>query len=135
MRQDLNAPATDFWETAKAAGIAQAKALKEQAGKGGLRFEAYLPPGLAAWVLELIARGDFTDPSEAVFVMLTEQHDLEPHADLRQELLSRTVQTAIDDPRPPLPAEEVWEELRRRVELRHDPALWTGTAGSGEPVP
>jgi len=39
------------------ARIAQARALREQAGKGGLRFEAYLPPDLAEWLLDLIERG------------------------------------------------------------------------------
>jgi hypothetical protein len=38
---------TGDWRTMeeKAADIAQAKALREQARTGGLRFEAYLPPG------------------------------------------------------------------------------------------
>jgi len=80
--------------------IAQAKALRQQAGKGGLRFEAYLPPDLAEWLLDLIERGVFADPSEAVFVILGEHRDLEPHADLRRELLSRSCQAAIDDPPP-----------------------------------
>src|SRR6266853_4439904 len=72
------------------ARIAQARALREQAGKGGLRFEAYLPPGLAEWLLDLIERGVFADPSEAVFVLLSQHHDLESHADLRTELLRRS---------------------------------------------
>jgi hypothetical protein len=49
---------TDAWDSpeAKAARIAQAEALRQQAGKGGLRFEAYLPPDLAEWLLSLIER-------------------------------------------------------------------------------
>jgi hypothetical protein len=47
--------------------IAQAKALREQASEGGLRFEVFLPPGLAEWILDLVALGVFVDPSEAVF--------------------------------------------------------------------
>jgi hypothetical protein len=42
----------------------------------------------------------FSDPGEAVFVMLGEDRDLEPHADLREELLRRTLQAAMEDPRP-----------------------------------
>ena len=57
----------------KAMRIAQARALKEQAGKGGLRFEAYLPPGLAEWLLDLIERGVFADPSEAATVIVVAQ--------------------------------------------------------------
>jgi hypothetical protein len=64
---------------------AQAKALREQARLGGLRFKAYLPPTIADWLLGHVERGTFRDPSEAVFVMLGEQQGLEPHADLRRE--------------------------------------------------
>jgi antitoxin ParD1/3/4 len=92
----------DSWPTAaeKAEAIAQARALKQQARKGGLRFEVYLPPGLAEWLLE-------------------------PHADLRRELLTRTVQAAIDDPRPSIPAQEVMERLKKiPAEPRPEPAVW-----------
>ena|SRR5271154_6135076 len=113
------------WPTAeeKAKNIAQAKALKEKAQKGGLRFEAYLPPGLAEWLLELIERGVFVDPSEAVFVILGEHRDLEPHADLRRELLKRTLQASMDDPS--IPREEAMERLRKMMEApRPEPAEW-----------
>jgi len=113
------------WPTAeeKAKNIAQAKALKEKAQKGGLRFEAYLPPGLAEWLLELIERGVFVDPSEAVFVILGEHRDLEPHADLRRELLKRTLQASMDDPS--IPREEAMERLRKMMEApRREPAEW-----------
>src|ERR1700719_2405244 len=93
--------------------------------KGGLRFEAYVPPGLAEWLLELIEQGVFVDPSEAVFVILGEHKDLEPHADLRRELLKRILQAAMDDPRPSIPHEEVMERLRKfAAEPRPEPAEW-----------
>jgi Arc/MetJ-type ribon-helix-helix transcriptional regulator len=117
----------DVWAgpEAKAARIAQARALKEQAGKGGLRFEAYLPPELATWLLDQIERGVFADPSEAVFVILGEHRELEPHADLRQEMLRRSLQAAIDDPRPSIPAEEVEQHLQELAEApRPEPAVW-----------
>jgi antitoxin ParD1/3/4 len=119
--------APDGWPTAeeKAKAIAQAKALKQQACKGGLRFEAYLPPGLAQWLLDLIEQGVFFDPSEAAFVIFGEHKDLEPHADLRRELLTRTIQASIDDPRPSIPAEEVMEQLKKKfAEPRPEPAVW-----------
>ena len=47
-------------------GIAQARALREQSAKGGLRFEAHLPPGLADWLLEQIEHGVFADPSASI---------------------------------------------------------------------
>jgi antitoxin ParD1/3/4 len=115
----------DEWPSAeeKAKGAAQAKALRTQAEKGGLRFSAYLPPGLADWLLGLVEKGIFHDPSEAVFVILGEHRDLEPHADLRRELLSRTLQAAMDDPRPGIPAEEVFKKLKETRPLP-EPAVW-----------
>jgi hypothetical protein len=90
-----------------------------------LRFEAYLPPGLAEWVLDFVERGVFTDPSEAVFVILGEHQELEPHKDLREELLQRCVQAAIDDPRPRISGAEVFAELRRKLEAPPPgPEMW-----------
>lgn len=104
---------------------AQAESLREQARAGGLRFEAYLPPALADWLLERIERGMFADPSEAVFAIVGNFRDLEPHRDLRDELLRRLLQAAVDDPRPGIPHEQVQAEMvRRRVEPRTAPARW-----------
>ncbi len=105
--------------------IAQARTLREQACKGGLRFEVYLPSGLAEWVLDLVERGVFTDPGEAVFVILGEHKDLEPHADLRDELLRRTLQAAMDDPHPGFTLDEVKEHFDKlKSEPRAEPAVW-----------
>jgi antitoxin ParD1/3/4 len=116
----------DEWPSAaeKAKNIAQAKALRAQAEKGGLRFSVYLPPGLADWLLGLVESGIFHDPSEAVFVILGEHRDLEPHTDLRRELLSRSLQAAIDDQRPGIPAEHVFKELRELHASPLEPAVW-----------
>ena len=114
-----------------ASAAAQARALMAQAG--GLRCEAYLPPRLAVRLLGLVERGVFASPSEAVFVMLGEQRELEPHHDLRHEALRRSVQAAMDDPRPPVPAAAVFEELRQRfAQPLPEPARWNDT-GHGEP--
>ena len=117
--------AQEEWPSAeeKAKCIAQAKALRAQAEKGGLRFSAYLPPELASWLLGLVENGIFLDPSEAVFIILGEHQELEPHADLRHELLSRMLQAAQDDPRPGIPAEEVFKKLKERRPLP-EPAVW-----------
>jgi hypothetical protein len=110
-------------EATRRRSIAQAKALRAQAQAGGLRFEAYLPSGLADWILDLVERGVFIDPSEAVFVMLGEQKDLTPHADLRKEILRRSCQEALDGPS--IPHEEVEAWLQRLVDApRPDPAVW-----------
>ncbi len=111
--------------TAAARRIAQAKALRDQAHAGGLCFDAYLPPGLADWLLAHVAAGTFRDPSEAVFVMLGEQEELEPHADLRTELRRRRIQAAIDDPRPGIPAADVAKRLAASLSTpRPAPAVW-----------
>jgi antitoxin ParD1/3/4 len=105
--------------------IAQAKALRKQAAEGGLRFEAYLPPKLADWLLERVEKGVFLDPSEAVFVLLGEHEELEPHTDLRQELLRRRLDAAINDPSPRIPAKQVFDELRKRLsDPPPEPATW-----------
>jgi len=120
----------DVWvgPEAKAARIAQARALKEEASKGGLRFEAYLPPDLAEWLLDLIECGVFADPSEAVFIIFGEHRELEPHADLREELLRRTVQAAMDDPRPSLSGNEVEAQLRELADTPlPEAAVWQKT--------
>lgn len=117
----------DTWPDAEmeARSIAQAQALRVQAREGGLRFEAYLPPELADWLLGLIEQGVFHDPSEAVFVMLGEQQELEPHADLRQELLKRRLQSAIDDPCPAIDGEEVFAQIFKELEAPcPEPAVW-----------
>jgi Arc/MetJ-type ribon-helix-helix transcriptional regulator len=118
--------ARNEWASAeeKAKNIAQAKALRARAEKGGLRFNAYLPPGLADWLLGLIEKGTFIDPSEAVFVMLQQAQELEPHHDLRRELLARMLQAAEDDPRPSIPAEEVFKKLRELHSSPMEPAVW-----------
>ena len=105
--------------------MAQARSLREQARKGGLRFEVFLPSSLAEWVLDLVEDGVFTDPGEAVFVILGEHRDLEPHADLREEILRRTLQAARDDPRPGFTIDEVNERFDKlRSEQRAEPAVW-----------
>ena len=115
----------DSLET-EAARIAQARALREKASKGGLRFDAYLPPDLAEWLLDLIERGVFLNPSEAVFEILGEHRELEPHADLRHELLSRSLKAAIDDPRPSLSGDDVKKLFDRP---KAEAAVWRKPEG------
>jgi Arc/MetJ-type ribon-helix-helix transcriptional regulator len=114
------------WPSAeeKANSVAQAIALREQAKAGGLRFSVYLPPGLAEWVLGLVEDGSFIDPSEAVFVKLQEAQELEPHDDLRRELLVRMLQAAEDDPRPGTPAKEALKRIKEKLASMPEPAVW-----------
>lgn len=112
-------------ERQKALNSAQAKALREQASKGGLRFEAFLPPNLAEWVLDLVERGVFLDPKEAAFVMFGEMKDFHAHADLRQELLKRMFTEASDDSRPSSSMEDIREHIKKlSVQPRPVAAQW-----------
>ena len=79
----------------QAKAVAQAQALTTQASEGGLRFEVFLPPGLAEWLLGMVASGTFLDPAEAAFVMFGEQKELSAHPDLRRALLGRSLQAAM----------------------------------------
>lgn len=109
----------------KAHAVEQAKRLRNQIAEDGLRFEAYLPPGLALWLLDRIEQGKFLDPSEAVFVILGENEELERHADLRRELLKRSIEAAAGDPRPGISGEEMMKRLREASkEAQQEPARW-----------
>jgi Arc/MetJ-type ribon-helix-helix transcriptional regulator len=128
MESDAGAESTgDSWLSAeeRAKSAAQARALRAQAKEGGLDFAVYLPPDMADWVLGLIESGQFQDPGDAVFVMLQQAMELEPHRDLREELLRRMLQEARNDPRPPIPAKEVFKRLREKfAQPRPVPAKW-----------
>lgn len=103
----------------------QAQVVRDAATEGGLRFQAYLPPELALWLLDRIEQCMFIDPSEAVFVLLDEARELEPHSDLRQELLKRRILSAADDPRPSIPADEFMAKFEAtRKKLQPEPAVW-----------
>ena len=99
----------------------QAKALREQARGGGLRFEVYLPGDMADWLLAQVERGHFVDPSEAVFAIVKNFIDMEPHRDLRDELLRRildeSVARGLEDVKAGRvrPADEMFDELRREL--------------------
>ena len=119
--------ADDIWPSRefRAWASQQAQGLRDAATEGGLRFQAYLPPELALWVLDRIERGVFTDPSEAVFVLLDEARELEPHQDLRQELLKRRILSAANDPRPGVSFDEFMVKLEAtRKKPRPKPAIW-----------
>jgi Arc/MetJ-type ribon-helix-helix transcriptional regulator len=78
---------------------AQARCLKAGARKGGLRFEAYLPPDLAVWVLEKVERGEFFDPSEAVFAILLQARDIDGDEAIQTEILRRRINKGLQDVR------------------------------------
>ncbi|MBB5278797.1 hypothetical protein HNR26_004911 [Rhizobium rosettiformans] len=109
----------------KAYAVDQARRLHDRARKGGLKFEVYLPPSLALWLLDRIEQGHFLDPSEATFVLLGEAQDTELHVDLRNELLKCSMQSAINDPRPGISGEDMFERMREKSKSPlPEPAQW-----------
>ena len=105
----------------------QAKALREQARAGGLRFEAYLPGDMADWLLAQVEQGHFVDPSEAVFAIVKNFIEMEPHRDLRDELLRRILERSLEDVKAGRvhDADEVFEDLRRELaKPRPEAARW-----------
>lgn len=110
---------------------AQAARLREQARAGGLRFEAYLPKDQADWLLTQIERGRFADPSEAVFLILQNFIEMEPHRDLHDELLRRMLERSLEDVKAGrvYDAAEVFDELRRELARPcPEPARWVKIA-------
>ena len=81
-------------ETAKAR-IEQVQSLKEQAAAGGLRCNAYLTPSVATWILEMVERGEFVDPSQAIHVFLGIAKDLQKHPDIKRDLLRKQLDEGI----------------------------------------
>jgi len=124
---DTDWPLPDAREQARR----QAQDLRDLARDGGLRFQAYLPPEIALWLLDHVENDTFHDPSEAAFVLFREAKELEPHTDIRSELLKRMILGAADDPRPTVPVEEVkarFDAIRKSP--RPNPAVWKGPEGS-----
>ncbi len=112
-------------ETAKKR-IAQAQELREQAKSGGLRFEAYLTPEIAVWVLEMVEKGIFIDPSEAVFVYMDEAKEIDEHEDLKQDILKKRIEAALENntDKKRYSAEEIKERLQETKEKMTEPATW-----------
>lgn len=108
----------------------QAKQLREGASRAGLRFDAYFVPDMADWALAEIENGRFSSPGEVVFVAMQVFRDLEASPDLKAELLRRNIQQSIDDPTPSVPAEEVFEKLRVRMNEQRQltPPRWVKRA-------
>ncbi len=112
--------------------VAQAKTLRAQAEKGGLAFQAWLPPQQALWILDLIEHSKYGDPGEAVFNLLGEAQDLAPHDDLRKELLKRSLDAALNNPGPVVPIEACVPDMLSRMEgPQPAPAEWQEWPGEG----
>jgi antitoxin ParD1/3/4 len=110
-------------DTAKAR-IEQAQKLKSTVADAGLRFDVYLPPDLASWILEQVERGDFIDPAEAVFIHMQQARDLDSHDDLKSELLKRKLLASMKSGS--VPGKEAFERIFNEAEnkMHIQPARW-----------
>lgn len=110
----------------RAAQQEQARSLKPAAEKAGLKFNGFLAPRDALWALDAIEKGVFLWPSEIVSVAVQQFIEMSEHPDLQRELLRRTLQKAMDDPSPAIPAEEAFAEIEAYIleSRNHQPACW-----------
>jgi antitoxin ParD1/3/4 len=72
-----------------------------------------LPATLARLVREKVAKGTYASNSEVIREALRLWHDREQSRTRRLEEIRSELSEAIDDPRPSVGAEEVFEGLRR----------------------
>lgn len=114
-----------FGRAARGAAAAQAQSLMAEAAKGGLRFEVWLSPERAAWVLERIIAGEFIDPCEAAFVAFGEAIELDRHPKVRRALLEAMIVAAMEGPT--VEAKQAMAEIKAKLNERGscEPAVWT----------
>ncbi len=113
-------------ETAKQR-VEQAKKLKEQVKKGAsLRFEAFLTSRQAEWVLDMVEKGDFLDPSEAIFVFMQQAQELDEHDDLKLELLKKSIDEGLADVEAgrTVPLEDAFRKIEEKAQNRPKPVVW-----------
>jgi Arc/MetJ-type ribon-helix-helix transcriptional regulator len=100
---------------------------KKQVAADGLRFEAYLPPSLASWVIELVEQGVIHSPSEAVFVAMQAFEDLDRHPEVKTELLRAVIAHASKEAKEGkyYTTEEVMAKIKqRKSQPQSEPAVW-----------
>jgi antitoxin ParD1/3/4 len=81
----------------------------------GMTFEVFLPEGLSDWLKAKLEAGVFESPAEAAFVAFQDMHELDRHPKVLKQLLKAMIQSAMDDPRPDILAEEAFDRIERRM--------------------
>ena len=106
--------------------VEQAKALRERAARDGIRFDAYLPPSIAEWVLDRIIAGDFVDPSEVAFYAVKELQELSDHPSVREAFLKARIEEAVASAEAgnTFTGEEVLARLEERAAQMQEPPRW-----------
>lgn len=105
-------------------GADQAKRILESGAiqrGASLKVELLLQPRQAEWILNKVVDRTYFSPSDALFHILTEYREIEPHNDIRQEVLRRSLDAVSLENTVPL--EDVLKEFDKIPE-RHQPVEW-----------
>jgi len=86
----------------------------------------HLGPHYESFVEEQIKRGRFQNQSEVIRAGLRMLEDYETSLAERRAELKREINAAFDDPRPNIPADDVFEALERK----HEAALKAAKRGA-----
>jgi hypothetical protein len=105
-------------------GAAQARALFAQAASDGLRFEGYLPPPLATWILKKIAERVFPSPEAAILAIVSDHVQLDRLERLRQLMMERSLARSNGRPVPVQTLEDVAQEVVDEADRAGVPAYW-----------
>ena len=85
-------------------------------------------PSQATWILELVERGDFIDPAEAIFVLMQEVQELQQHPDVKLALLKKRLDEGVAqlDRGESISGDEAMANLKERLEshTQSSPAYW-----------
>lgn len=77
-----------------------------------------LPPDLADLVRGKVASGAFSSEDEVIREALKLLQEREAEAERQEAWLRQKVRGALHDPRPPVVADDVFDDLRRRHESK-----------------
>lgn len=89
--------------------------IRRRVRERGMSFEVFLPEGMADWLRDKLAAETFESPAEAAFIAFQQMIELDRHPTVKRQLLTATIQASIEDPRPSVPAEEVFAQLKAKL--------------------
>jgi hypothetical protein len=129
MKSDQKTKTNLLWcETPETAQkrVEQARSLKGQAEKGGLKMEIWLDSCSALWILNKIEEGVFMDPAEAVQVYVGQAREIDPYPEVKRQILNCFIQNGIESGvAEGVSAHEFMGELLKESEYDcADPAVW-----------
>ena len=125
---DYNAEDSGYSFGSDARSCERARLLGKQASEGGLKFETYLPSGLAEWVLDMVEKGIFQDPAEAVFVYMSQAQDISEVPGLGQMIEGEIIQERIAEAELPDAKTYTMDEAKAHFDKwsreQHPSAYW-----------